>query len=102
MSRAVGIHLVLATEHFSVGVITGLIKANLPGRIAYQVSTNVESRAILDRNGAERLLGVGDMLFLPPASCASIRLHGPFVTARELSAVGTISGRRVPRTWISP
>jgi S-DNA-T family DNA segregation ATPase FtsK/SpoIIIE len=87
MSRAVGIHLVLATKHFSVGVLTGLIKANLPGRIAYRVATKVESRTILDRNGAERLLGAGDMLFLPPASCDAIRLHGPFVTARELAAV---------------
>ena len=83
MARAVGIHLILATQRPSVDVITGLIKANLPARIAFRVSSKVDSRTILDANGAEKLLGRGDMLYLPPASSRSIRLHGPYISEQE-------------------
>ena len=83
MARAVGIHLILATQRPSVDVITGLIKANLPSRISFRVSSKVDSRTILDGNGAEQLLGKGDMLFLPPASSRAIRLHGPYISEQE-------------------
>lgn len=83
MARAVGIHLILATQRPSVDVITGLIKANLPSRIAFRVSSKVDSRTILDSNGAEQLLGKGDMLFLAPASSRGLRLHGPYISERE-------------------
>jgi S-DNA-T family DNA segregation ATPase FtsK/SpoIIIE len=83
MARAVGIHLVLATQRPSVDVITGLIKANLPSRISFRVSSKTDSRTILDANGAEQLLGKGDMLFLPPASSRTIRLHGPYISEQE-------------------
>jgi S-DNA-T family DNA segregation ATPase FtsK/SpoIIIE len=83
MARAVGIHLILATQRPSVDVITGLIKANLPSRISFRVSSKIDSRTILDSNGAEQLLGKGDMLFLPPASSRHIRLHGPYISEQE-------------------
>lgn len=83
MARAVGIHLILATQRPSVDVITGLIKANLPARISFRVSSKIDSRTILDGNGAEQLLGKGDMLFLPPASSRCIRLHGPYISEQE-------------------
>ena len=83
MARAVGIHLILATQRPSVDVITGLIKANLPTRIAFRVASKVDSRTILDGNGAEQLLGRGDMLLLPPASSRFIRLHGPYISEQE-------------------
>ena len=83
MARAVGIHLILATQRPSVDVITGLIKANLPARISFRVSSKIDSRTILDGNGAEQLLGKGDMLFLPPASSRFIRLHGPYISEQE-------------------
>jgi S-DNA-T family DNA segregation ATPase FtsK/SpoIIIE len=83
MARAVGIHLLLATQRPSVDVITGLIKANLPSRISFRVSSKTDSRTILDANGAEQLLGNGDMLFLPPASSRVIRLHGPYISDQE-------------------
>jgi S-DNA-T family DNA segregation ATPase FtsK/SpoIIIE len=83
MARAVGIHLILATQRPSVDVITGLIKANLPARISFRVSSKVDSRTILDGNGAEQLLGKGDMLFLPPASSRLVRLHGPYISEQE-------------------
>lgn len=83
MARAVGIHLILATQRPSVDVITGLIKANLPSRISFRVSSKIDSRTILDGNGAEQLLGRGDMLFLPPASSQKIRLHGPYISEQE-------------------
>ena len=83
MARAVGIHLILATQRPSVDVITGLIKANLPARISFRVSSKTDSRTILDGNGAEQLLGKGDMLYLPPASSRFIRLHGPYISEQE-------------------
>ena len=82
-ARAAGIHLILATQRPSVDVITGLIKANLPARISLQVTSRVDSRTILDSIGAERLLGAGDMLFMPPGSAKLVRLHGPFVSEIE-------------------
>ena len=87
MARAVGIHLVLATQRPSVDVITGLIKANVPTRISFRLATKVDSRTILDSNGAEALLGRGDMLFLPPGTSRLQRLHAPFVTEKEIAAV---------------
>jgi len=83
MARAIGIHLVLATQRPSVDVITGLIKANLPARISFRVSSKIDSRTILDGNGAEQLLGKGDMLYLPPASSRFLRLHGPYISEQE-------------------
>jgi S-DNA-T family DNA segregation ATPase FtsK/SpoIIIE len=87
MARAVGIHLILATQRPSVDVITGLIKANLPSRISFRVASKVDSRTILDSNGAEALLGKGDMLFMPPGTSRLLRLHGPLVTEREIDKV---------------
>ena len=89
MARAVGIHLILATQRPSVDVITGLIKANLPARISFRVSSKIDSRTILDSNGAEQLLGKGDMLFLPPASSRHIRLHGPYISEQESARVAS-------------
>ncbi len=87
MARAVGIHLVLATQRPSVDVITGLIKANFPARISFRVSSKVDSRTILDSNGSEQLLGKGDMLFLPPASSQLIRVHGAYVDEKEIHQI---------------
>jgi S-DNA-T family DNA segregation ATPase FtsK/SpoIIIE len=87
MARAVGIHLVLATQRPSVDVITGLIKANFPARMSFRVATKVDSRTILDANGAEALLGRGDMLYLPSGSARVHRLHAPYVTEKEIAAV---------------
>ena len=87
MARAVGIHLVLATQRPSVDVITGLIKANFPARVSFRVATKVDSRTILDANGAEALLGKGDLLYLPAGSARVHRLHAPFVTEKEIAAV---------------
>jgi len=86
-ARAAGIHLIVATQRPSVNVITGLIKANMPSRVAFQVRTKVDGRTILDQNGAENLLGRGDMLFLPPGVSALERLHGPFVSDDEVRRV---------------
>ncbi len=83
MARAVGVHLLLATQRPSVDVITGLIKANLPSRISFRVQSKTDSRTILDGNGAEQLLGRGDMLFMPPGSSRAIRLHGPYISEQE-------------------
>ncbi len=87
MARAVGIHLVLATQRPSVDVITGLIKANFPSRIAFQVSTKVDSRTIIDGNGAERLLGSGDMLFMQAGQPAPIRVHGAYTSIEETERI---------------
>ena len=87
MARAVGIHLILATQRPSVDVITGLIKANFPARISFRVASKVDSRTILDANGAESLLGRGDMLYLPAGSSRLHRIHGPLVTEDEIVAL---------------
>ncbi len=87
MARAVGIHLILATQRPSVDVITGLIKANIPTRISFRLATKVDSRTILDTNGAEALLGRGDLLFLPPGTSRLMRLHAPYVSEKETAAV---------------
>lgn len=89
MSRAVGIHLILATQRPSVDVITGLIKANFPARIAFQVSSKVDSRTIIDGNGAEKLLGNGDMLFLAPGQPEAVRIHGANLSSHESNAIIT-------------
>lgn len=87
MARAAGIHLILATQRPSVDVITGIIKANFPTRISFQVSSKVDSRTILDQLGAEQLLGAGDMLFMPPGTSRLIRIHGAFLSDREIERI---------------
>ena len=103
MSRAVGIHLILATQRPSVDVITGLIKANFPARITFQVPTKVDSRTILDQMGAEKLLGRGDMLFLPPGGSEPIRLHGAYVSLDEINGIlDFIQGQPKPEERFLP
>ena len=89
MARAVGVHLLLATQRPSVDVITGLIKANLPSRISFRVQSKIDSRTILDGNGAEQLLGRGDMLFMPPGSSRAVRLHGPYISEQETARLAS-------------
>ena len=116
MARAVGIHLILATQRPSVDVITGLIKANLPARIAFRVASKIDSRTILDGNGAEQLLGKGDMLYLPPASSRFVRIHGPYISEQETARLCsflrkqgkpvydrtiTAEEKTAPRSWSS-
>jgi len=97
-ARASGIHMIIATQRPSVDVITGLIKANIPCRIAFQVSAKVDSRTILDQSGAESLLGHGDMLFLPPGTGSPLRVHGAFVSDQEVhSVVGHLKGGSEPQ-----
>jgi S-DNA-T family DNA segregation ATPase FtsK/SpoIIIE len=86
-ARAAGIHLILATQRPSVDVITGLIKANIPTRMSFQVSSKIDSRTILDQGGAEQLLGHGDMLYMPPGTSVPIRVHGAFVDDHEVHKV---------------
>jgi S-DNA-T family DNA segregation ATPase FtsK/SpoIIIE len=97
MSRAVGIHLILATQRPSVDVITGLIKANFPARVAFQVASKTDSRTILDMNGAEKLLGRGDMLFLPPGKGIPERLHGAYISTDEAKGIANLWEER----WLS-
>ncbi|MDO9514691.1 MAG: DNA translocase FtsK 4TM domain-containing protein [Syntrophales bacterium] len=98
MARAAGIHLILATQRPSVDVITGVIKANFPTRISFQVSSRVDSRTILDELGAEKLLGAGDMLFVPPGTSKLVRIHGPFVSDGEINKIVRFAeGQRAPR-----
>jgi len=97
MARASGIHLVVATQRPSVDVVTGLIKANLPSRISYRVGQKVDSKIILDQQGAESLLGKGDMLFTPPGSTGLVRLHAPWSTEEEIEKiVDFIKSQRAP------
>jgi len=99
MARAVGIHLILATQRPSVDVITGLIKANLPSRISFRVSSKIDSRTILDSNGAEQLLGKGDMLFLPPASSRFTRVHGPYISEQESARLASFLRKQGKPTY---
>jgi S-DNA-T family DNA segregation ATPase FtsK/SpoIIIE len=99
MARAVGIHLILATQRPSVDVITGLIKANLPSRISFRVASKIDSRTILDSNGAEQLLGKGDMLFLPPASSRCVRLHGPYISEQESARLASFLRKQGKPTY---
>ena len=87
MARAIGIHLILATQRPSVDVLTGLIKANFPSRISFRVSSKVDSRTIIDGNGAELLLGQGDSLFLPPATSRLVRIHGAYISEKEIRRI---------------
>ncbi|MBN2243811.1 MAG: DNA translocase FtsK [Acidobacteria bacterium] len=97
MARAVGIHLILATQRPSVDVITGIIKANFPCRIAFKVASKVDSRTIIDANGAEQLLGNGDMLFIPPGSSRITRIHGAYLSEKEVQAVAEhLRGQAAP------
>src|SRR6267154_3281304 len=99
-ARASGIHLILATQRPSVDVITGLIKANIPTRIAFQVSSKIDSRTILDQGGAESLLGHGDMLYLPPGTSIPTRVHGAFVSDQEVHRVVAGLKRASPPVYI--
>ncbi len=96
MARAVGIHLVIATQRPSVDIITGLIKANFPSRISFRVSSKTDSRTILDNNGAEKLLGMGDMLFLPPGVSNLVRVHGSAVTEEEINLLVDFLRKQAP------
>ncbi|MBI4723090.1 MAG: DNA translocase FtsK 4TM domain-containing protein [Candidatus Stahlbacteria bacterium] len=101
MSRAVGIHLILATQRPSVDIITGLIKANFPARLAFQVASKTDSRTILDMNGAEKLLGKGDMLFLPPGKGVAERLHGAYISTQESKRIADLWTERWAAEWLA-
>ena len=101
LARAVGIHLIVATQRPSVDVITGVIKANFPARIAFQVATKIDSRTILDENGADKVIGKGDMLYQKPGSPAPVRMHGAFITLKEIEdLVNHISSQPKPNEVI--
>ncbi len=102
MARAVGIHLLLATQRPSVDVLTGIIKANFPARISFQVTSKVDSRTILDTIGAEHLLGAGDMLFLPPGSSKLTRLHGAFVSGAEIKRIVEFWKKQGKPSYLDP
>ncbi|MGZ3605624.1 MAG: DNA translocase FtsK, partial [Thermodesulfobacteriota bacterium] len=102
MARAVGIHLLLATQRPSVDVLTGIIKANFPARISFQVTSKVDSRTILDTIGAEHLLGAGDMLFLPPGSSKLTRLHGAFVSSAEIKRIVEFLKKQGKPSYLDP
>jgi S-DNA-T family DNA segregation ATPase FtsK/SpoIIIE len=102
MARAVGIHLLLATQRPSVDVLTGIIKANFPARISFQVTSKVDSRTILDTIGAEHLLGAGDMLFLPPGSSKLTRLHGAFVSSPEIKRIVEFLKKQGKPSYLDP
>ena len=102
MARAVGIHLLLATQRPSVDVLTGIIKANFPARISFQVTSKVDSRTILDTIGAEHLLGYGDMLFLPPGSSKLTRLHGAFVSSAEIKRIVEFLKKQGKPSYLDP
>ena len=101
MARAAGIHLILATQRPSVDVITGIIKANFPARISFQVSAKPDSRTIIDTVGAENLLGMGDMLFLPPGSSKLLRLHGAFVSENEIRRIADFTKAQRSPVYLS-
>ena len=100
LARACGIHLVVATQRPSVDVITGTIKANIPSRISFQVSSQVDSRTILDMSGAEKLLGKGDMLFFPSHLAKPMRVQCVFVSTYEVSVLDTIHNNLVGRAHV--
>ena len=101
LARAAGIHLIIATQRPSVNVITGLIKANMPSRVAFSVSSGVDSRTILDMNGAEKLLGKGDMLFYPQGYQKPARVQGAFVSDEEVSSIVNFLSDKNPGTQYS-
>jgi S-DNA-T family DNA segregation ATPase FtsK/SpoIIIE len=100
MARAVGIHMILATQRPSREVITGLIKANFPTRIAFKVSSRINSQIILDENGAESLLGNGDMLFLPPGTSQLVRCQGVFIRDEDINKIIDDITRRIPTNYL--
>jgi S-DNA-T family DNA segregation ATPase FtsK/SpoIIIE len=99
MARAAGIHLIVATQTPRADVITGVIKANIPSRIAFQVASKIDSRVILDENGADRLLGQGDMLYLPPSTSRLIRAQGVLVTDEEIHRLVEFVSAQSPPTF---
>jgi S-DNA-T family DNA segregation ATPase FtsK/SpoIIIE len=101
MARAAGIHLILATQRPSVDVITGIIKANFPARISFQVSAKYDSRTIIDTVGAENLLGMGDMLFVPPGTSKLLRLHGAYVSENEIRRVADFTKAQRSPVYLS-